>query len=236
MNCNVNHAIIKNGTAGIWVDSVATGADYALNITNTEINNMTAIGIVSQGGHIKGVNNLFADCGEACGAFSLGGDIVMHLSTFANYWAAGGVRQGPSVYVNDWYESAGGVIQYRPFSPTTEFRNCIVWGNNAALEDHDELVANLWSPGDYASPLFSACAVDVQDEDFPQSILSNDCTQDTEPPFVNEQLRDFHLSNNSPVWEGVSSIPPFSASEVSSDIEGMPRSTFSPDRGCYERN
>ena len=235
MNCNVNHAIIKNGTTGFWVDSVADGADYALNITNTEISNMTTIGMVSQGGHIKGVNNLFTDCGEACGAFSLGGDIVMHLSTFANYWASGGVRQGPSVYVNDWYESSGGEV-YRPFSVTTEFKNCIIWGNNASLEDHDELVANLRYPNDYTSSLFTACALDVQDEDFPLNILSDNCTKDTEPPFVNTTLRDFHLSNNSSLWEGISSEPPFSISEVSTDLDGIPRSIDYPDRGCYERN
>ena len=79
----INHAVFKNGTIGIWVDSVATGSNYALNITNTEITNMTAVGLLSQGGHIRGVNNLLTDCGEACGAFTIGGKIEMHLSTFA---------------------------------------------------------------------------------------------------------------------------------------------------------
>ena len=236
MNCNVNHTIFKNGTAGIWVDSVAVGADYALNITNTEITNMSTIGIVSQGGHIRGLNNLFTDCGEACGAFTLGGEIIMHLSTFANYWSSIGVRQGPSVYINDWYESAGGNVQYRPFTSTTEFQNCIIWGNNAELEDHDELNANLLNPSDYSTPLFSACAVDVQNEDFPLSILSDNCTKETYPEFVNVTIRDFHLKSNSPLSEGISSNPPFSISEVSTDLDGAPRSTFSPDRGCYERN
>lgn len=237
MNCNVNHSVFKNGTVGLWVDSLASGADYALKITNTEVSNMSAIGMVSQGGYIQGVNNLVYDCGEACASFSLGGEIVMHLSTFANYWVTSGtVRQGPTVYVNDWYESAGGVIQHRPFTSNTEFRNCIVWGNNATLEDHDELVSNLYDPSIYSAPLFNSCGVDVQYDEFPYSILSEDCSTEEEPPFANVTTRDFHLNNSNSIWEGISSIPPFSAAEVSLDLDGVSRSTFSPDKGCYERN
>ena len=235
VNCNLNHTILKNGTIGMWVDSVGTGADYALKMTNTEISNMSAVGLLSQGGYIQGVNNLIADCGEACGAFTLGGEIVMHLSTFANYWSSGTVRQGPSVYINDWYESSGGAVQHRPFTENTEFRNCIIWGNNAFLDEHDELTSNLLDPTFY-NTLFNACAVDVQYEEFPLSILTENCSTDEEPPFANTISRDFRLESNSSLWNGISSIPPFTAAEVSMDLDGMPRSTFSPDKGCYERN
>jgi hypothetical protein len=140
------------------------------------------------------------------------------------------------VYINDWYESSGGSVQHRPFLDGTEFRNCIIWGNNAELEDHDELTSNLYDASIY-SDLFTACGVDVQDEDFPQFILSDNTTTDAEPPFISTSLnRNFRLDSNSPIWSGISSIPPFTASEVSSDLDGMPRSTFSPDKGCYERN
>ena len=62
------------------------------------------------------------------------------------------------MYVNDWYESAGGVVQHRPFTANTEFRNCIIWGNNANLEDHDELTSDIYNPNIYTSPLFRSCA------------------------------------------------------------------------------
>jgi len=235
LESNINHAVFKNGTVGIWVDTLFVGSEYSLNITNTIITNMSAVGLLSQGGYIDGVNNLITDCGEACGAFTLGGRINIHLTTFANYWSNGTVRQGPSVYVNDWYESSIGSIE-RPFVEGTEFRNCIIWGNNANLDDHDELTSNLFNASIYSSPLFNSCGVDVQDEDFPQTILSDNCTTDAEPPFHSVIFRDFHLEGNNTIWDGISSIPPLSAADVSTDLDGAPRSTFSPDIGCYERN
>tara|TARA_B110000444_G_C18842244_1_gene599656 strand:- start:1750 stop:3315 length:1566 start_codon:yes stop_codon:yes gene_type:complete len=235
LDCNIEHAIFKNGTVGIWVDTLAMSAEYSLNIRNTIITNMTAVGLLSQGGYVNGVNNLITDCGEACGAFTLGGRINIHLTTFANYWSSSTVRQGPAVYINDWYESSVGTIQ-RAFVDGTEFRNCIIWGNNALLDDHDELTSSLYNASIYSSPLFNSCGVDVQDENFPQSILSDNCSTDSEPPFQSIILRDFHLEGNNTIWDGISSIPPFSAAQVSTDLDGAPRSTFSPDLGCYERN
>jgi len=235
LNSYINHAVFKNGTVGVWVDSIATGADYALKIANTEITNMSSIGLLSQGGFIRGVNNLFTDCGEACGAFTLGGEIIMHLSTFANYFTSGSVRQGSTVYLSDWYTSSGDVIQHRPFLSNTEFRNCIIWGNNATLNDFDELVVSLLDPDIYLNQIFTSCSVDVQDEDFPLNILGNNCTLDIEPPFNSSINRNFRLLGNSSIWNGISSIPPFEASDVSLDLDGFSRSTFSPDRGCYER-
>ena len=234
-NSSINHAVFKNGTVGLWVDSVAVGSNFALNISNTEISNMSSVGLLSQGGFIRGVNNLFTDCGETCGAFTLGGKIVMHLSTFANYWSNGSFRQGATVFVSDWYESAGGIIQHRPFHPETEFQNCIVWGNNASLNDFDELVSSILEPSYYSDQIFKSCALDVQDQDFPFNLIDSDCTLDQVPPFQSELNRNFRLEGNSTIWNGVSSIPPFEATDVSTDLDGSPRSTFSPDKGCFER-
>ena len=58
---------------------------------------------------------------------------------------------------------------------------------------------------------------------------------DQAPPFQSELNRNFRLEGNSTIWNGVSSIPPFEATDVSTDLDGYPRSTFSPDKGCFER-
>ena len=76
------------------------------------------------------------------------------------------------------------------------FRNCLIWGNNAELDDFDELVSSLYIPTIYSSPLFTSCGLDVQDEDFPNNLLDVNCTTDIAPDFVSTFDRNFHLK-----WE-----------------------------------
>lgn len=221
----LDHAVLEGGTIGIQVDTVGTATAPALTLSNTRIRNMSATGLFAQGGVIEGWNNLITDCGQVCAAFTLGGQYRFDHCTFANYWADG-VRQAPTVFFNDWYESASGVLIQRSLEGS-EFRNCIVWGNNAELTDFDELIADVLDPP--TAPLLRRCAVDVQSEDFPLSLLEA-CTTEDAPPFLSVFDRDFHLASNSSLWEGGASqffIP--------TDLDGLPRNVGVPDKGCFER-
>jgi len=221
----LNHALLEGGTIGIQVDTVGTATEPALTLSNTRIKNMTATGLFAQGGVIEGWNNLITDCGQVCAAFTLGGVYRLDHCTFANYWSEG-VRQAPAVFLNDWYESSEGQIVTRSLEGS-EFRNCIIWGNNAGLTDFDELVSDLINPP--SEPIIRYSAVDVQDEDFPNEILF-ECSTDEAPPFASTIDRDFHLGSNSSLWEGESSqffIP--------TDLDGLPRNVGIPDKGCFER-
>ncbi|MGB2423957.1 MAG: hypothetical protein ACPH97_04445, partial [Flavobacteriales bacterium] len=55
------------------------------------------------------------------------------------------------------------------------------------------------------------------------------------PPFKNAPQADFALNGNASIWNGVSSIPPFTAFEVSKDLAGESRNSTAPTKGCYER-
>lgn len=236
VDCVLDHVDLQQATVGVWVDSVGTDAEFALRITNSVLSNMESIGLLSQSGHIEGYNNLISNCGQACGYFALGGNIQMHLSTFANFSTQGSVlRQFPTVYINDWYEAANGSVQVRPFAVTTEFRNCIVAGNNASLNEFSEFVVDLWDSGMYLSPLWTASAVQHQMEAFPENILDDETSVNGEPPFVNVFEEDFRLETSATSWTGISSSPPFTTFEVGTDLAGEPRSTFAPTKGCYER-
>ena len=235
-DCRLDHVHLAQATVGLWVDSVAAGAEYALKITNSTVTLAESIGILSQSGHIVGYNNLFSDCGQACGYFALGGDIQMHLSTFANFASgSGGIRQFPTLYLNDWYEAADGSLQLRPFSNNSEWRNCIAYGNNAGLTDFSEVVVDLFDAEAYSTPLITASAIHHQEPTFPEWIYDEQTTVNQVPPFVNPFGGDFAIDGTSTLWNGISSIPPFDVFEVGTDLNGMPRNTSTPTKGCLER-
>ena len=224
-NSQINYAILKNGTIGIQVDTVGVANGYALRLTNTRIHNMSALGLFAQGGVIEGYNNLIYDCGTTAAAFTLGGVYRMDHCTFVNYWSEG-VREAPAVFFNDWYEDIDGNIQIRSLEGS-EFRNCIVWGNNATLPDFDELAADLLAPP--SDPLFLNSAVDADAGLFPGDLLQGSSTAQA-PPFFSVIDRDFHLASNASVWEGGASN--FS---IVRDLDGLPRAVGLPDKGCFER-
>ena len=225
VECEIRHAILKNGTIGLQVDTAGTSAAAALTIQNTRIHNMSAIGMLAQGATIDGYNNLFYDCGQTTAAFTLGGRYRMDHCSFVNYWSEG-VRQAPSVLMTDWYEDVNGQIQLRSFNGSS-FNNCIFWGNNYALTDFDEFVVSLLNPP--IDPFIRFSAVDVADDDFPLNILEN-CTVDQLPPFVSTSNRDFHIESNNALWDGA-----FGQFSTATDLDGNPRIVGNPDKGCYER-
>ena len=224
----MRHAILKNGTIGIQVDTTGTDTGAALSMENCIIQNMSAIGLLGQGANIDGTNTLIYDCGQACAALTLGGRYRFTHSTFANYWADG-TRSTPTVLLNDYYEDAFGQLQIRPLQET-EFLNCIMWGNNAQLDEFDELVVDL--QGDVNDLLIRGCAVDLDAAEAADWI--EESTIDAAPPFADVFARDFHLNSANSQWNGVG-VPaglPF----LATDLDGLPRVVGSaPDVGCYER-
>jgi hypothetical protein len=225
VDCMIRHAILKNGTIGLQVDTAGTSNSAALTIQNTQIHNMSAIGMLTQGATIDGYNNLFYDCGQTTAAFTLGGTYRMDHCSFVNYWSEG-VRQAPSVLMTDWYEDINGNIQVRSFAGS-DFNNCIFWGNNYSLTDFDEFVVSLLNPP--ANPFIRHSALDVEDDEFPLAILEN-CTQDQIPPFASVSTRDFHIDSNNSLWDGS-----FGQFSIPVDLDGNPRIVGNPDKGCYER-
>ena len=224
----MRHTVVKNGTIGIQVDSTGTTTGAALTLENCRIHNMSAIGLLAQGAHVDGTNNLFYDCGQACAAFTLGGRYRFTHSTFANYWSDG-TRGTPSVLINDHYEDVNGALQIRQLTES-RFLNCVMWGNNAELDEFDELVVDL--EGDVNDLLLRGCAVDLDAAGSAEWI--EESTLDEAPPFANVFIRDFHLASSNSLWNGVG-VPaglPF----LSTDLDGLPRVVGSaPDVGCYER-
>ena len=125
-NNEINNSIIRNGTIGIHVDSVAS-SEPTLEVNNTIIDNMSDIGILAQGSHVIGENNVVTDCGRYSVVLNIGGKYDFKHCTFANYWSYNS-RSTASILLNNFYEDINGTIQLRDLTQAN-FTNCILSGS-----------------------------------------------------------------------------------------------------------
>lgn len=216
---SIDWAIIKNGVIGIQVDTMGSMTTPALRITNTKVFNHSAIGILGQGASITGSGNLFANCGQVCGQFSIGGEYNFDYTTFANYWSFG-TRQSPTFVLNNYYEDINQNLQIRPIY-NTSFHNCIMYGSNADQEDYNEFIIDL-EDEENQEYLFSNCWVDTDESisnEHYQSMHNNQSVN-----FVGPTMDDFHLSSGiyTNVFEGL----------INSDLDNKNRQEYW--LGCYD--
>jgi hypothetical protein len=187
----IDYAILRNGGMGIQVDTTGT-TGFALELTNTRIVNMSGIGIWGQGGHIRARNVLVGNCGEGCAYLSIGGRYQMDNCTFADYWSYG-TRTAPAFALNNYYKDINQQIQVRPLTDC-RFRNCIMYGNNAFLNDFNEFVVDVADDA-LQQYQFRYCLVDTDLN------VNNDGNRwdnmiNQQPPFLcNPSNFNFQISN-----------------------------------------
>ena len=225
-DCEIDHAIIKNGIIGIQCDTTGTSTGESLRINNTVVTNMSAIGIYTQGAHVSGSNCLFSNCGQNCAAFSIGGKYDFHHTTFANYWTQSN-RQSPAFYINNYYVDVDQNVQVRPLLEAN-FTNCIMYGNNAELSDFNEFVYDFNLDAEQPNYFFNDCYVDTDQDILDGSHFSNMSQGQGEPPFVEPFAGNFDFPG--PVASAFRSQTGFI--NTTTDIEGVFRSGLFA-RGCY---
>lgn len=218
----VDYAIIRNGTIGLHADTLGDSSEPVLTVSNTFIENMSDIGILGQGTHIEGYNNVISNCGRYALVLNIGGNYNFTHCTFANYWAYS-IRNTPSLLLNNYYEAANGAIQLRPLEEA-QFKNCIITGSFAGeieLQEQDEAAFNY---------LFDHCLLKIH----PDSSLSSyqhsnsALTTNNDSLFISISNRDFQLHQLSPAIDAGTS------SNYGIDILGNPR-IGTPDLGAYEK-
>ena len=220
----IDYAIMRNGTIGIQADTMKTAGVEVVQVTNTKIDNMSGIGLFGRGAIMSGHNNLITNCGRACGAFTLGGSYQFEHCTFANYWSDA-TRQEPAFVLNNFFVVNNEVF-VRPLN-NTEFKNCIMWGNNANLTDFNEFAVAIETdefvpPAEY---VFNNCSVDT-DINLTDPTIYTGMVNAQSPPFVSPSAGNFRLGNNLSIWGGTSTT-------IALDLDGVFR-TFPPTRGCYQ--
>jgi len=219
----IDHAIIKNGTVGIQVDSIGSLSEPTLRLSNTIIKNKSLVGLLAQGSHVVAENLVVANCGQRTLHMALGGKYAFRHSTFANYFGLQGspVRRTPSVLLNNYYRDMNGVTHLRDFQHVY-FGNSIIYGSL-----QEELQFDLLS-GSGLPFVFDHCLLRTQLPATDPRFIG--CIFNQHPQFHDISNQDYRLRDTSPA---IRAGKPELALEVPFDLLGRSR-TVPPDIGAYQ--
>jgi hypothetical protein len=127
-NHSINYAEIRNATYGLIVDSVGINGEEPLMLSNTRIEHITKQGLVAQSSSIIAHNSLFADCGSASVALTLGGNYSFFHCTIANYYKWG-YRGIPALLLSNYFLNDNDELEILDMESAL-FSNCIIYGSN----------------------------------------------------------------------------------------------------------
>ncbi len=128
VNNVISCAIIKNGFIGIRVDSLSMNLNPKLELSQTIIQDMGAVGLLSYSAHVKATNNLISNCGQYCFLGDLGGKYEFTFNTFAATGGTQARKNATFTITNTPFRDANNNITVFPLSYT--LINNIIWGSN----------------------------------------------------------------------------------------------------------
>jgi hypothetical protein len=224
-NNEINYAVIKNGTIGIQVDTLPDNCTApALKITNSIIENMSAVGIYAQGSWVEGYNCVIGNCGQNAIFLNIGGNYNFAHCTIGNYWNYS-VRQTASLDLNNWYQDVND--NYHGRNLKANFGNCIVYGDQNNEIDLDKSTSATFNYN------FNHCLLKTSLDSAASFLSSCDsCIYNNDPLFSSSVNNNYQLSSGSAAIEkGSMSI----ARTVPFDILRHNRTDIiAPDIGAYE--
>ncbi len=211
-NSVMNYTIIKNATAGIYVDTSFGGDSLLLN--GVESFNHSFASLFARGARIHAENSRFNRAGNNAVSLRLGGEYYFNHCTINNFWSATS-RTTPALLLNNYYE-ANSVIYVRPIVRAS-FNNTIIHGNI-----DNEIVLDTIT-GNFANYQFNHCLVKV---DQPTNSSYINIKKNVIPNYIsNNNLR---LKSNSICIDQAD--PSYF---LSNDLDNNMRSNPA-DIGCYE--
>lgn len=226
----INYAHIRNGKAGVVIDSTGLGDKLPVKIYNTKIEHISGHGIVAQSSGVEVANSVISNCGKSLAALTVGGRYEFTHCTMANYYSWN-FRTSPSLLISNYYHDKNN----KPVIVDLEkavFKNCIIYGRN-----ENELYIDIKKVDEQvgvANVLFSNCMVKVADSfksddgDIFQNTIRN-----KDPRFVKIDEYNFQLDTLSPAKDAANIA--YSATWPS-DILGKSRlEDMASDIGAYER-
>ena len=222
----IDYAIIKNGFIGLQTEILLDNPmPVSLTVSNTIIKNMAGFGIFARHFVINGYNNVIANCGLYCAAFTTGGSYDFTHCTFANYWKLN-QRSTPVMYLNNYAVSNGIVITDSLGTGLlkADFKNCIIYGLN---DNELELDTKSQAPLNYH---FKNCILKT-DNNTPTSDTSHFTSiHNVDPGFKDTDAGNYDLNTDNNFGDGNFVIGP-----ILFDILKRNRSNTAPDAGAYEK-
>ena len=128
MDNTINYATIKNATIGVLSEGNQNAATDKLSITNSQIYNSSAFGILGNATSIAAENVVINNSGQSSFAGTFGGKYNFTHCTIANYWN-NSFRQFPSVLINDFVVDENNTVFTNDLIEAN-FNNCIIYGND----------------------------------------------------------------------------------------------------------
>ncbi|KPK83660.1 MAG: hypothetical protein AMS27_12220 [Bacteroides sp. SM23_62_1] len=226
----INYAVIKNGIIGIEADTLASFVIPTLELSNTKILNMSAVGIFGLGTTIKAYNCVIGNCGQFAVALLWGQSYEFYHCTIANYYGGweSTSRSNPAVGLNNYYEDIYGNIQVRPIDKAF-FGNCIIYGNRES-----EFEVDIYPDSELNYEL-DHCVTKIDPKKFDLSDQSRfrEIYNFEDPKFISADGNDYQLDTLSSAKDrGLDDYATF----FPLDLNGKSRvDDAGPDIGAYER-
>ncbi len=233
VNNEIHYTTIKNATVGVLSDGNPNESIDKLTITNSQIYNSSAFGILGRNTSIKGENVVINNSGQSSFAGTIGGKYNFTHCTIANYWD-NGFRQYPSVLLNNFIVDADNNAVLANLTEAN-FNNCIIYGNNNPEILLDEIedatvsfnfkFTNCLIRFENTNNNFTGANYNLNDTAHYEDNLFN-LSPDFKDPSLNQMMiGDKSAANN----QGNSAF----SSQVPLDIINVNR-TSSPDLGAYQ--
>lgn len=233
INNTINYTTIKNATVGVLCDGNPDATTDKLTITNSQIYNSSAFGILGRNTSIAGENVVINNSGQSSFAGTIGGKYNFTHCTIANYWN-NGFRQYPSVLLNNFITDADNNTTLADLTEAN-FNNCIIYGNDNPEILLDEVVDNSVS----FNFKFTNCLIRFQDNNNNFTGANYDLSDTThyegnlfnlDPNFKDTSVNQLMIGDESAAINQGNTI--FS-NQVPFDILNVNR-TASPDLGAYQ--